>query len=391
MKMKINKKIADYIKQRKRNGKKTFLIMGSRRSGKTYTISQYLVLKAYNRKTTINVAGITMEQLRNGVYSDMKEIIESEPCLSAVFEFFTSPREIRNKVNGSRISFNSYQNPETAKGFKCDYLYMNELNNFSKEQYYALTPNVREGFFGDWNPTKHFYIEDLYAPDEILHTTWKDNPFLTDLQKEYFHNLKRAAEKVGASSVDIWAYKVNYLGEYSNDLAGEIFKADNINIIETLPEKTKSYKVFIDPSSLRGSDYTAATLSCVDDEMNYYIIDSLLQNKGTYEEVGNKLVEWEKSYGPLRIYVETNGYVGIEFFEFLRRNYKRLSIQGWCSKGNKFERIISQYGNITRHTYFLNFPGLQNCLDMMYDFGEKCDFDDYPDCLASTILMQDFK
>jgi hypothetical protein len=125
--------------------------------------------------------------------------------------------------------------------------------------------------------------------------------------------------------------------------------------------------------------------------MNYYIIDSLLQNKGTYEEVGNKLVEWEKSYGPLRIYVETNGYVSIEFYEFLRRNYKRLSIQGWCSKGNKFERIISQYGNITRHTYFLNFPGLQDCLDMIYDFGEKCDFDDYPDCLASTILMQNFK
>lgn len=390
--MKINYTIANYIKRRKKEGKKVFLLMGSRRSGKTYSIAQYLVLQAYNKpKCVINVAGMTMEQLRNGVYSDMKEIIESEPLLESVFEFYTAPREIRNKVNGARISFNSYQNPETAKGFKCNYLYINEINNFSKEQYFALTPNATDGIFADWNPTKHFFIEDLFSEDEILKINWEKNPFLTDLQKEYFYGLKKAAEKPGASSVDIWLYKVNYLGEYSNDLAGEIFKADNIHIIQTTPDELKSVCVFVDPSALRGSDYTAAILSAKDKDDNYIILDTFLQNKGTYDEVALKLEYWCKTWGNIRIYIETNGYIGIEFYEFIQRSYKRLRVNTWCSRGNKFERIIAQYGNITDRTKFLQQPNLQICLDQLYDFSQKCEHDDFPDCLASSILAQNFK
>lgn len=389
--MKINATIANYIKSRKKQGKNVFLLMGSRRSGKTYSIAQYLVLQAYKKRCIINVAGMTMEQLRNGVYADMKEIIENEPILNAIFEFYTAPREIRNTINGSRISFNSYQNPETAKGFKCNYLYINEINNFSKEQYFALTPNATDGIFADWNPTKHFFIEDLFSEDEILRINWQSNPFLTDLQKDYFYGLEKAALKPGASSVDIWLYKVNFLGEYSNDLAGEVFKADNINISEAIPGELKNICAFVDPSALRGSDYTAAILSAKDNDNNYIILDTLLQNKGTYDEIAKRLEEWSRSWGNIRIYVETNGYIGIEFYEFLQRNYRRLNINSWYSRGNKFERIIAQYGNISDRTKFIQQPNLQICLDQLYDFGQKSEHDDFADCLASSIMLQNFK
>ena len=177
--MKINRKIADYIKTRKQAGKQVFIIYGGRRSTKTYTIMQYLILKAYNEHITILVAGMTIPQLREGTYQDAKDIIFNEPALTPCFEIHSSPMEVVCKHNGSRIVFSSFDDPQKAKGFSHSILFINEANLFTYDQYVNIAVNTTGEIFIDFNPVKRFWVHDLYTEEDMLKMTYLDNPFLS--------------------------------------------------------------------------------------------------------------------------------------------------------------------------------------------------------------------
>jgi phage terminase large subunit len=205
----VNKKIFTYLVERYKAGKFISAVMGGRRSGKTYTISQFLLMQMYNEGDVVNVASMTMEQGRLGAYEDFKANINA--CSWATyFEVYKSPREIHVLHNGGKCFFNSYSNSETAKGIACDWLFLNEANNFTKQQYTDLVANVRKGVIMDFNPAK-FWVDDYIPEDEQLHTTWKDNAkHLTDAQLRYFDDLKRLGDKPDANPVD----RRNYLAYY---------------------------------------------------------------------------------------------------------------------------------------------------------------------------------
>ena len=388
--MKINQKIADYIKRRTKEGKNVFILQGGRRSGKTWSIMQYLLLRSYNKTKITNIATQTAEQARLGSFSDALNIMKSEPLLSSVYEFTSNPREIRNKINGSRLFFNSYRDSNRAKGIASDFLFINEANTFSREQYIDLSVNAREAIFLDYNPNANFWIEDYFGDDEILKTSWKDNPFLTDLQKEYFYKLKERAESPNATEVDIYNYRVQYLGEYYG-ITGTIFTQYNLKVIDKLPNDTFSYMIFLDPSALRGADYFSCVLSCRDRNENYYIVDVYSVNQGTREEIANKIMEWCSNYDVKRVYCESNGIINISFIEFILKNYKMINIQSWYSSSNKYDRILANYEPVVYHTFFLDNPRLNEFLQQIYNFSSKCEHDDHIDSVVNSILAQNFK
>ena len=129
---------------------------------------QYLLLRSYNSTKITNIASMTAEQARLGSFSDGLNIIKTEPLLESVYEFTSNPREIRNKINGSRLFFNSYRDSNRAKGIASDFLFINEANTFSRAQYIDLSVNAREAIFLDYNPNGHFWIDDYFEDDEIL-------------------------------------------------------------------------------------------------------------------------------------------------------------------------------------------------------------------------------
>lgn len=330
---------------------------------------------------------MTSEQGRLGAYADAKEIIKSHPATFAGYEVFSSPREIRHR-NGTRIFFNSYQNAETAKGIACDYLFINEANNFSKQQYTDLLANVRKGVFLDYNPNVKFWVDDYFEESEICHSTWQDNPYLTPLQLEYFANLKRLAEKDGASAIDIRNYRIYYLGEYS-ELKGSIFTSDNLVFGNASERALSTPRIFCDPSALRGADYFAAVLSATDDDGIVWILDTISVNGSegeTRESVCRRLRQWCIDWGVSECYIETNGLVGIDFYEFAANS--ELPIVSWYSKGNKFERICSAYGNLTERVRLDDNDNNRAFVEQVYDFGEKCEHDDNVDALVSSYNMQ---
>lgn len=375
--MKLNKKIFSYFGSRKDEG--TFVLQGGRRSGKTYAICQRILLLCYQHHRIANIASMTQEQGRLGAYADMKEIIASEPLLEKVFTVNVTPREIRNTYNGSRIFFNSYQNSETAKGVACDYLFLNEANNFSKQQYIDLLANVRKSVFLDYNPNIEFWVSEFFKPEDILITTWRDNPFLTPLQKEYFVQLKQRAFAENATGMDRYLYSVYYLGEHSEFL-GTLFTPDNIQRADLPPADCNEYFIYCDPSAMVGNDYFACVLVTFSPyAKKLYILDTLSVNKETKEYIIQKLKTWCLSYDDVNIFVETNGIIGQDFYKYLVNS--DFPAYPLYSRMNKFDRILANYEGITQNVVFVNNERTDEFLEQVYTFEEKCEHDDNIDCV----------
>lgn len=378
-------KINDYIRKRLSEKKNTFVFCGGRRSGKTYGILQFLLLRCAGVKPfVVNIASMTSEQGRLGAYADCKNIISDHPDEFGRFEVFSSPREIRHP-NGSRIFFNSYQNSETAKGIACDYLYLNEANNFSKQQYTDLLANVRKGVFIDYNPNDKFWVDDYFDDDDICHTTWKDNKFLTALQLEYFDNLKRLGTAPNASEIDKRNYEVYYLGNYYS-MSGEIFHNYDFTFRDLSHEYASHMFIFCDPSALRGNDYFACVLCGTLPTGQMGVFDCLSINSGSREDVARKLMQWCREYDVEFVYIETNGLVGVDFFEFAQNS--GLPVAGWYSRGNKFERICAQYQTIKTGLVVNDAPQFQSYFDQIYEFNAKCEHDDNIDAICSALTAQ---
>ena len=381
----MQRKMADYMRKRMREKKHIFVFRGGRRSGKSFFIAQFLTIAMHNNGDIINVASMTAEQGRLGAYADFKRIIEECPTFNAYAECLESPREIRCQ-SGGKIFFNSYKNSETAKGVACDWLYVNEANNFTKQQFIDLRANVRKGVFVDFNPNCKFWIDDYVTDEDICDSTWQDNPFLTEAQLEYFAELKRDFEKPDATPLDIRNYNVYYLGKYS-ELRGRIFYESNLTFVDHLPDDLYHFKVFCDPSALRGADYFACVLSAVSrSDGKVYMVDVRSRNEGTREDIIRFIRDWCGTYDGVEVYIETNGIIGQDFYEYAYNS--GLPVIPWYSRGNKFERIVACYQNMKEDVVFVNSPMLPTYMEQVYDFDEKCEHDDNIDALVSSYKIQ---
>ena len=374
----INSKYAAYLANRRKAGCTSFAFRGGRRSGKTFFVAQFLTTRAYKGEV-VNVASMTATQGRLGAYADFVTIINNHPTLRDVFDCLQSPLEIRNKMNGGKIIFNSYKDSDTAKGVACDWLFINEANKFTKLQVSDLRANVRKGWLIDYNPNARFWESDFFGNDDICDSTWKDNPFLSKAQLEWFEEIKQNAEKPEASAMDKWLYEVYYCGRYS-ELDGAIFTRSNIQITDELPP-LMHYAIFADPSDLRGADYFACVLVGTDGA-NMYVVDVFSPNEGTDLIVLDKFKEWCKRYNVETILVETNGSIGMRFYEYARNS--DVDVQRWWSKGNKFERITANYQDIISRVKFYNTAEVRAFLEQVYAFDKKCEHDDNIDAVNNA-------
>lgn len=97
-----------------------------------------------------------------------------------------------------------------------------------------------------------------------------------------------------------------------------------------------------------------------------------------------------------RIYIESNGYIGTSFIDYARGDNPTeqpphpLQVEGWCSRGDKFERILSQYETIRDRVRFVEQPRLNEYLKQVYEFARKCPHDDNIDNIASVCRLHRF-
>lgn len=396
----LNKKIVTYLERRR----PLMALQGARRAGKTYTVSQWSLLQAYNQGDVIIFASMTSEQGRKGAYEDCQNILRSWGRFGQLFEVFKSPRRIvckRTNTPSGRagvIEFASYDDPETAKGGACDWVFINEANKFTHQQYLDLAANARKGVIVDYNPNQHFWIEDELDDDEILKCSWQDNrKHLTTAQLAWFQKLYDNAHRDGATAADWYYYQVYYCNQYS-ELAGDIFTPSIIQRVkpEAVPwDKLRNPVVFGDPSALCGGDYFPLTLSATDGEY-IYILDADSTNEGAKAERCRSIERMQLQRDGVRVYIESNGIIGTSFIDYARGENPTeqpphpLQVEGWCSRGDKFERILAQYETIRDRVRFVEQPRLNEYLKQVYEFARKCPHDDNIDNIASVCRLHRF-
>lgn len=203
-----------HFKKCAKDGQRAVVLRGSSRSAKTYSICQwfyYLAKKGV--KFELTIVGHSIPFLRDGVYNSFKQIAPNE-------NFIKSPFSV--KIGNAEILFRSFKDEDDAKSAERDFLYINECNHIPYDIVQQLVIRTRVMSFFDFNPTKHFWIDEYVNESNIIHTTFKDNPFLSDAQLENFERIKERAMRPSASAYDKYLYSVYYLGEYG-DIAGNVF------------------------------------------------------------------------------------------------------------------------------------------------------------------------
>lgn len=376
-----------------RNGVRRFDLMGGRRSGKSYFIEQFLLAQVL-QGSVVNVATMTNTQGRLGAYADVLDILDKSPNGARWFEVTKNPKEVRCLANRGRMFFNSYMYGERAKGIACDWLWMNEGNNFTEQQYIDLSASVRCGVIVDRNPNSDCFTERNGFL--LLHSDWtfnKEN--LTAEQLGWFNKLKEKAESPDATSADVAFYRMYYLGEYA-EIFGDIFTPANIVREQVQSERLFNFAIIADPSNLTGADYFASVCAATDGA-RMYIIDALSVNTSSvpaavndwetwcsrWRVVLDKWREWTARYGVNMIFCEANG-VGAEFIRYARS--EGWSIRPVQATGNKHKRITGNYEMLTNRVVWNNTPELDAYLSQVYEYTGKDEagkHDDNIDC-AST-------
>ena len=196
--------------------------IGGTRSGKTYAILQYLLVKALQEPQNITVVRRTVPSLKRSVIKDFKEILTNLGIWSN--ESYNISDRVYQFANGSLLSFVNTDDAEKLRGVKSDILFIDEASEQHLESFFQLSIRTTGEIILAFNPTispYHFLrnMDDV----EVFRTTYKDNPYLPEVMVKEIQALEHKNPKY---------YKIYGLGEYApNDKA--VFQ--NFQILEDMP------------------------------------------------------------------------------------------------------------------------------------------------------------
>ena len=196
--------------------------IGGTRSGKTYALLQWCIVKALSNKETITIVRKTIPSLKRTVMKDFKDIMQSLGVWNEndwnitdrIYTFYTE----------SVIQFISTDDADKLRGLKSTILWLEETNEIDAESYFQLQIRTTGPIILSYNPTIYPYhwLREMQDCTRYF-TTYKNNPYLD-------RSLKEAIEELRTTNPKAW--QVYGLGEYvSNEKA--IFQ---FNTIEWLPD-----------------------------------------------------------------------------------------------------------------------------------------------------------
>lgn len=182
---------------------------GSTRSGKTYSIGQLLALCIpYNEKKSISIVSPSLPHLKRGAMRDFFEILDSSGMYKE--ERHNKTDQVYRYPNGSYVEFFGVDEPGKVRGPGRDILFVNEANLISYPVYKQLALRTSELIFIDFNPVDELnWVYDVadypggkdekgreVKPNLMIHSTYKDNPFLPVEQVHEIESLKDADENL---------------------------------------------------------------------------------------------------------------------------------------------------------------------------------------------------
>lgn len=209
----FNDKYLPYLE----NEDRYLLFYGGGSSGKSYFIVQRWVYMILSRKMNLLTVRQTGNTNRNSTFALFKQVI-SQWNLSQQFKINESDLRIKC-VNGNEIIFSGLDDTEKLKSVTFEsgeltHIWIEEATETLEEDINQLKVRLRGGkskkqIVLSFNPVninhwiKRHFIDSGLAT--VCHSTYKDNKFLTEADKETLESFK---------DTDIYYYNVYCLGQW---------------------------------------------------------------------------------------------------------------------------------------------------------------------------------
>lgn len=250
-------------------------LLGGVRSGKTYSALQYILYLVLQYGVKAFVIRKTFPALVRGTLTLFQRILDAIPVS---FEF--QKRNMKYVFgNDGEIWFFSLDNVEKIKGAETNILFVDEMNEFSYDEYLffktrisASEKSVSNKFIFASNPVMGWMYEKIYLTGgeggevDIILSTPRDNPFLS---YEYLFSL----EKIREVSEETYRYAV--LGEFVKPQQF-VFQKINITNEDFEPEVYGVDFGYVNPSVVVGVKMI---------ENNLYIKEIFFQSYTTNSEL----------------------------------------------------------------------------------------------------------
>ena len=164
-------------------------IYGGRGSAKSWSVAQYCVLRAYEKKTKVLCCRELQRSLADSVHALLSEVIVN----MGLTEFFTIQKDKIYGANGSVFIFAGIRsNVSEIKSMEgVDIAWCEEAQALSRESYDVLVPTIRAKdsiiifTFNPFKDTDPIYVESQ-NPDEntlVIKANYSDNPYFPEVLK----------------------------------------------------------------------------------------------------------------------------------------------------------------------------------------------------------------
>lgn len=157
---------------------------GGTRSGKTWATLQMLHLLCSNAEKPLIVSCVaaTLPMVKRGMQRDFKRMLATEGVWDE--NAFNKSEGCYTYPNGCMIEFFGVDNASKVHGPARDILFVNEAQSIPREIFRQLDIRTRKKVIIDFNPVRKFWGETEFVGDRYvtIHSTYKDNPYLTKEQ-----------------------------------------------------------------------------------------------------------------------------------------------------------------------------------------------------------------
>lgn len=180
------------------NATERFVVnVGGTRSTKTWSILQALIVKSLksDEPMIISVVRKSLPSLKITAMRDFFAIIKA---MGLYNEENHSKMENTYLLNNTHWEFFSIDDAQKKKGSKRNILFMNEANETTKEDFTQLNLRTENQVFIDFNPSETFWFHDTIQHRDdckVIHSTYKDNPFLSEVQVKEIEMLKETDDQ----------------------------------------------------------------------------------------------------------------------------------------------------------------------------------------------------
>ena len=171
--------------------KRINVFQGSSRASKTFNILIFFVYKLLQEENKVlSIVRKTLPALKGSVLRDLKEVL-------LLFGIYNSDDwhsgDSYYKLGSNMIEWFSIDDETKVRGRKRDYLFINEATEVGYDEYVQLVLRTAGLIVIDLNPSLwRSWIYDLEGQPDVNYfiTTYKDNPFLPEVQVQEIEKLQ---------------------------------------------------------------------------------------------------------------------------------------------------------------------------------------------------------